>query len=653
MYRKIQLLLALLMLSSLSLLAEQLAYQKYDWERDPVLHTLEPGDTADNYLVLKDKTILDFTYEQTGELVMYETRHIIIHINNEKGIEEANKVYIPYSTVLEQVAVKARTIMSNGKVIMLSKSAVKKVDNLEDHGPYLIFAMEGVDKGGEIEYLYTMKKSYNSYNSVRVQISKIKKNVNIDIYSPSNLIYEARGYNGFPDFTIDSVIKNKNHIFAGINMIPAMEEEEYSATDASKMRYDYQLTYNTAKSNARMYTWEYSGNNIYANLYTSTKSEEKAIDKLLKNLQVDKLTSDEAKIAAVEQYMKLNILYKDLDEDIPVDKMLDVKYGNTISLYRFYILSAKQLGIPVEIVATCNRMERKFDNTFPSLNSIQENLIYYPSFKKYLFAANYVCRLGFPPPVLLGNKGLFIKETQVGDIKAPVAKIKNIETVDYTKSYNNIYASVDFDKETMTPTIKVKFELMGYSAYGVQPTLLFLDDDKKKEVGDNISKLMGVETVVKSQTIKGGEPGDILKNPFIVESVIETPQLIEQAGKKYIFKLGKMIGEQNELYKEKERQTDVEIPFTQSYTRELTVKIPAGYKVSSLDGINIDKRYTVDGTDQAAFISSYKLEGDVLKVKIYEDYRLLFYPKEKFETYRSVVNASADFNKVVVILEKI
>jgi hypothetical protein len=35
-----------------------------------------------------------------------------------------------------------------------------------------------------------------------------------------------------------------------------------------------------------------------------------------------------------------------------------------------------------------------------------------------------------------------------------------------------------------------------------------------------------------------------------------------------------------------------------------------------------------------------------------EAYEQIFWPKKDFEAYRAVVNASANFNKVVLVLEK-
>lgn len=640
-------------LGCLRLSAEELMYKKYDWSDNPKIHELTSDEKEDNYTILKDKILLDFVYESSGELVLYETRHFIVHFNNEKGIEEMNKIYVPTSTVLEEVDLKARTITHDGKVIPLKKSAIKKIDNLEEKGPYTIFAMEGIDNGGEIEYLYTNKKNYKTNNVIYVQTDQVKKDISVDIYSPENLIYEGKGYNGFPEFTVDTVIKKRNHIYAAVPKVDALYEEKNSANDANKMRFEYQLTYNTSKSRARLYSWEYSGNNIYINNFTFEKGELKAADKFISKLGIGKLGSDELKIQALEQYMKTNINLKEINEFIPVDKMLDLKYGNESSFNRFYIAAAKSLEIPVEVVVTTNRMDRKFDNSFQSLNALQEYLIYYPTIEKFLCPSNYLSRLGFPPPALIGNKGLFVKETEVGDIKTGVAKVKKIDVPSSKDSYNNITASVTFNPETFTPNIKMKLELMGYSAYAVQPNLLYMEDDKKKEFLDNISKIMGVETIVKSASMEGTKSTDVLIHPLVIQSVLETPHLIENAGNKYLFKVGEMLGTQDEMYKDKVRKTDAEIFFTQSYTRLFDIKIPAGYKIKNLESINMDKRFTADGRQTACFISSYTQEGDILKIKVFEDYQVLTFPKEHFEEYRSVVNASADFNKVILIFEKI
>ena len=162
-------------------LSTDFAYKKYTWDPNPKLHQLTEKEKEGNYVILKDKIIIELAYESSGQLVEYSTRHTIIHFNNEKGIEEMNKIYVAYKSILEEMDLKGRTITSEGKIIPLSKSSVKKVDNIENKGSFLIFAMEGIDKGAEIEYLYTNKKTASTNASWPVQNEAIHKDLSIDI----------------------------------------------------------------------------------------------------------------------------------------------------------------------------------------------------------------------------------------------------------------------------------------------------------------------------------------------------------------------------------------------------------------------------------------------------------------------------------------
>jgi hypothetical protein len=75
--------------------------------------------------------------------------------------------------------------------------------------------------------------------------------------------------------------------------------------------------------------------------------------------------------------------------------------------------------------------------------------------------------------------------------------------------------------------------------------------------------------------------------------------------------------------------------------------------VSNLQEFNMDVKA---GPDPAApvhlFRSAYTQQGQKLTVASTEDYYKIYWPKKDFETYRSVINASANFNKTVLVLEK-
>ena len=59
-----------------------------------------------------------------------------------------------------------------------------------------------------------------------------------------------------------------------------------------------------------------------------------------------------------------------------------------------------------------------------------------------------------------------------------------------------------------------------------------------------------------------------------------------------------------------------------------------------------------NGTRSAEFISSYKIEGNKITVTVEENYKKVIYPLAQFEDFRKVINAAADFNKIVVYFEK-
>lgn len=82
------------------------------------------------------------------------------------------------------------------------------------------------------------------------------------------------------------------------------------------------------------------------------------------------------------------------------------------------------------------------------------------------------------------------------------------------------------------------------------------------------------------------------------------------------------------------------------------VEIPIGYQVKNLNDLNINILHK-DGDEQTmGFKSSYTQTGRNITINIVEDYRKIQYPLSQFEDFKKVINAAADFNKVVLVLEK-
>ena len=53
-----------------------------------------------------------------------------------------------------------------------------------------------------------------------------------------------------------------------------------------------------------------------------------------------------------------------------------------------------------------------------------------------------------------------------------------------------------------------------------------------------------------------------------------------------------------------------------------------------------------------AFVSDFIIEKDKVIITDKEYYRNISLPKEDYENFRQVINAAADFNKVVLVFEK-
>ena len=140
--------------------------------------------------------------------------------------------------------------------------------------------------------------------------------------------------------------------------------------------------------------------------------------------------------------------------------------------------------------------------------------------------------------------------------------------------------------------------------------------------------------------------------PLIVKAQFESYTLIEKAGNKIIYKIGDVIAEQKEMYQERERQTDVENNYNRSYYREINFQIPDGYIIKNPEPLDMNYVYERDGEKIYLFISRYELNNDKLKIVVDEYYKEIYCDKEYFEEFRKVVNAAADFNKIVLVLEK-
>ncbi len=124
------------------------------------------------------------------------------------------------------------------------------------------------------------------------------------------------------------------------------------------------------------------------------------------------------------------------------------------------------------------------------------------------------------------------------------------------------------------------------------------------------------------------------------------------AGQKILFKVGELIGPQSELYSDEDRHYDIVNDNNRGYDREIDVEIPKEYHFNNINSLKMNVNYQDEKSIPFSFVSNYQLNESKLRIEVKEFYKNIFAPRARYEDFRKVVNAAADFNKIVLIIEK-
>ena len=179
-----------------------------------------------------------------------------------------------------------------------------------------------------------------------------------------------------------------------------------------------------------------------------------------------------------------------------------------------------------------------------------------------------------------------------------------------------------------------------------------MDNEQKEDFLTSVI-ISGMDnTRVNEYDFENTESEHIVNNdPFVIYLKTNSPDLVEHAGNDYIIQVGKVLGVQTELYQEEERMHDIDMGRIISYERIITLNIPDGYRAAGLDDTVIDFELNTDNGLSAIFKSSYAVKDNQVILTVHEWYKDVQIDKKYYPEFRKVINAAADYNKVVVILE--
>jgi hypothetical protein len=623
------------------------------WAVSPKLHKTPEKFTNESAVFILDNRHILCKLEGDNT-VMYRTVHRIIKVLDDKGIESFNKMEIAIGeNKIEHL--QARTILANGTIKEVPRDKMKLSKN-EDGKESYIFAMEGVEKNAEVELMYTEKKEFSTFGSEQMQFGIPTVKAEFMLVIPNGVRFETKGYNGFPTAT-DSMIDNNHFYYATASNIPALEEEQYSDWEPNLMKMSYRMSYlDNENPDVRLFTWNDLAKRLYNNNYQITDKDRKVIDKYLVSIGVAENDSEEQKIRKIEDAVKSNInMSEDIADEsyLKFDKIVEKKLTTESGFTAFFLACLQVAKIDHEYGLTSNRFFTPLDDKFENWNTLSLPVVYFPKLKKYLSVTGIFYRMPFIPPAAAGNKGIFLKITSLGNTTSAIASVRKIPFMPLEASNHNIDADVKFDAE-MSPNVDMEMVFQGYSANGMRESFIYIPKDKEKELVQALVNIATKPEDVKTYKVEHSAFSNYYDNkPLSVKATINAPQLMEKAGPKYLFKLGDVIGRQVEMYQEKERKLPIDIAYPHTLYRTITLNIPDGYKVSNPESIKMMVEHkSPSGEQTMAFISDYKMDGKKMLITVKEFYNQVHYPASDIEIFKKVINAAADFNKVVLVLEK-
>ena len=628
----------------------QTVYNKFKWDEKPVLHPVDKKYESAGAVYVVDDRIDEYAIEKDG-FFMYRTLHRIVHLNNDKGIESFNKIYLPFEEGIQVTDVRARTILPNGKIVEMDKNNIK--DLKDDDGQYKIFALEGLSQGCEVEYYFTLKKNPSFFGREILSSRVPAMKTHFELIAPEHLIFQTKSYNNLPD-SRDSVASEKRYLIINDEKVDEAQEEKYSMYQANLKRVEYKLSYNKAKNEQdRLFTWSELAKKVYE-VYTSVNDKDnKKIKDLLSTID-PKGTAIE-KATAIENFLKKNFIVRnDISDDDADDlsKVIKNKVASEKAIAKIYTALFSAAGIEYQIVLGGDRTDYVVERNFENWNNTKNFLFYFPETKKFMAPTQVEYRYPWIPPTWAATNGLYCIGTTIGNFTTALAEVKAIPMEDVDRSFINMDVRLKIDRDE-TLMMDVKQAYGGYAASNYRAPFVFFPADQQDKLLKEMIKFGTNSENILSHSFENKEMEQTDPYlPFVINASVKSTSLMERAGQKLLLKIGEVIGQQAEMYETKPRATGIDVGFAHTLVRTIELIVPAGYQVKNLSELKINEVYKEKEKETMGFASNYELNGNILKITIRENYNLVNYSSEQYEQFKKVINAAADFNKVELILDK-
>lgn len=602
---------------------------------------------------LYDGRVFDYRIEN-GQFELWESRRFVNKVYKEDKLERYSKFYLPDVKEEDILECNGRYIDQNGKITKLYKEDIRLIE--EDGEEYMVLQFDSAKIGGVFDCFYIIRNKSLPENGNNIFYGQNPiKTAEFTIASPDFLKFDISSYNGLSTAT-DTVIEKQERRFAHVitHDIPAKKTESAAFNDAYYPTVQFVLSYNYNSSRMRFNTTSsYAAN--FASLVELDKAGSKGLKKLMSSMKIDKKLPLLDKIRAIEDYVKTEFFYIDINYSLFSDpsSILENKMANTLGLTRIFHNLFVQFEIDAQIVLTTNRTSTTFDPKFDGPNFYQEVLFYFPTLDVYLSPDYMNHRVGLVPSSLAAQQGLFLTPVSVGKVLSFVPEFGDIIPLPAEATGDSLFVNIKVNTEEKNIEGKLRRALTGYHAPRIQAQWEEMEEEDRQSFIDHYVAL-GTESVnVNDLQVYNATSKDIFVKPFVITANISDYDLAKFGAGKIFLEVGKLIGEQSEFKQEGERVLPVQRAYNSHYYREIKIEVPEGYYCTNLKEIEMAV-YDEDSPSKAnaAFIVTATQEGNMIVIVSKEFYGSLFYPASEYKKCQLVNNAAADFNNLKLIFDK-
>jgi hypothetical protein len=640
------------LLSTSVFFAQEYSFKTYDWnEKDTKIDV--PKKYESEKEVILNRTVKIEVVVDKNTVTQYRLIHEKKYINSDDAIERNNKIYIPFGDQENLLITKVRVILKNGKVITLDKKDIKEEIDQEKNMKYNYFAINGLEKGAVIEKLYVLEEAPDlNGNTIKMQDEYPIAEFDFELITPAHLIFKTKSYNGLSEPVLDDKkIANKKILsISEKDIIALKDDEEYSNWDVKLKLFRYKLDANLYTGGKNLNNFKEYATTTYERINpVLDKKQEKAIAAFCSSIPESKDSQEQ--IWNIENKIKKTIIYdKYIDSKPALSDVISTKQANSIDIIKLYVAVFKYFKIEQNLVFTTSRYKVPFDKDFESYENLNDFLFYFPSIKKYLSPTEVEYRLPLFPNYLGNNNGLFIKEKVFAGVSMGIGEINFIEIPGTEITHDFMDITVDFTKDLENPLITSNMTYGGYSGLNFQPIKDFVSADQYKTMLKSISENYTLQSEYKTLTTENDGTEFVGKKPYKINLTFDGKDMIQKAGGNYLFSVGQTIGRQMEFYQENKRMLPIEIDYPHLYTRKIKIILPDGATIKNLDKFVMNFKTDLNGKAEAGFTSNYVQNKNEVTIENTEFYNIINYPLSSFDQYKAVINAAADFNKIVVIV---